>query len=347
MKKMRAIVKREKGPGLSMEEVAVPRIGINDVLVRVLRSAVCGTDTHIYKWDDWAAATIPVPLVIGHEFAGTVAAIGSNVHDLEVGDLVSGEGHLVCGRCRNCLAGRRHLCHDSLGIGIQRPGAFADYISIPITNIWHADPGIPLEILSIFDPFGNAAHCALSFKTLGEDILITGAGPIGLMATAIARHAGARFIVVSDPNPFRRGLALKMGATLVFDPAGSQGLSDIQRSLGMKEGFDVGLEMSGNPGAFREMVDNMSHGGKIALLGLPSGDPSIDWRRIIFNMLTIKGIYGREMYETWYMMQSMLQTGLDITPVITHRFPADSFEEAFRTMISGECGKVILDWESG
>jgi threonine 3-dehydrogenase len=273
-----------------------------------------------------------------------VVAMGGNVRDLEIGEIVSGEGHIVCGRCRNCLAGRRHLCNHVQGVGVNRPGAFAEYISIPITNVWHADQNIPFDTLSIFDPFGNATHCALSFKVLGEDVLITGAGPIGCMAAAIARHAGARFVVVTDMNPYRLDLAKKMGADVALDVSSGRTLLDVQCELGMTEGFDVGLEMSGAPAAFRDMVDNMAHGGKIALLGIPSSDLKIDWEKVIFNMLTIKGVYGREMYETWYMMQSMLQSGLDIAKVITHRFHYSEFEQAFEIMRSGHSGKVVLDW---
>ena len=342
-KTMKALVKSHAKLGLWLEEVPVPEHGINDVLIRILKSAICGTDIHIWNWDPWAQRTIPVPMVVGHEFVGQVAAMGSNVHDLEVGDIVSGEGHIVCGRCRNCLAGRRHLCRDTKGIGVNRAGAFAEYLCIPVTNVWHADPRIPLDILSIFDPFGNATHTALSFTVLGEDVLITGAGPIGIMATAVARHAGARYVVTTDVNPYRLELAKKMGATVALNIR-EKSLAEVQRDLGMAEGFDVGLEMSGNGEAFRDMIANMCHGSKIALLGIPSQDLAIDWNTVIFNMLTIKGIYGREMYETWYLMESMIQTGLDITPVITHRFPCDRFEEAFAVMASGNSGKVILDW---
>ena len=341
---MQAIVKKKAGKGVVLEEVPVPEIGINDVLIKIHKTAICGTDVHIYNWNEWAQKTIPVPMTIGHEFAGTVAAMGSNVHDLKIGDVVSGEGHIVCGRCRNCLAGRRHLCNDSKGVGVNRPGCFAEYLCIPITNVWHADPGLPMEIISIFDPFGNAVHSALSFRTLGEDVLITGAGPIGLMAAAVVKHAGARYTVVTDINPYRLELAKKMGATLTLNVSGKRTLKDVQKELGMKEGFDIGLEMSGNGTAFRDMLDNMCHGGKIALLGIPPGELAIDWHKVIFNMLTIKGIYGREMYETWYMMESMLQTGLDIKPVITHRFRYTEYEKAFEAMISGRCGKVIMDW---
>jgi threonine 3-dehydrogenase len=343
-KTMKAIVKKERGKGVSMEDVPIPETGINDVLIKIRKTSICGTDVHIYNWDEWAQKTIPVPMIIGHEFAGTVADMGNNVHDLRIGEMVSGEGHIVCGRCRNCLAGRRHLCKDTKGVGVNRPGCFAEYLSIPITNVWHADPRLPMEIISIFDPFGNAVHSSLSFKTLGEDVLITGAGPIGLMATAVVRHAGARYVVVTDTNSYRLKLAEKMGATAVLNVKGRKTLKDIQKELGMKEGFDVGLEMSGSPEALRDMIDNMCHGGKIALLGIPPGKFEIDWHKVIFNMLTIKGIYGREMYETWYMMESMLQSGLNIKPVITHRFHYTEYEEAFGIMLSGNCGKVIMDW---
>mgnify|MGYP001281129490 CR=1 FL=1 len=342
-KTMRALVKKYPKPGLWLDEVPVPEMGINDVLIKVHKTAICGTDLHIWDWNAWAQKTIPVPMVIGHEFVGRVAALGSNVADLKIGDIVSGEGHLVCGRCRNCLAGRRHLCKDTKGIGVNRTGAFAEYICIPVTNVWHADQSIPMEMLSIFDPFGNATHTTLAFPILGEDVLITGAGPIGIMATAIARHAGARHIVTTDMNPYRLDLAKKMGATVALNVK-ERTLADVRRELGMKEGFDVGLEMSGNGSAFKEMLDNMCHGGKIAMLGIPSGDLAIDWNQVIFNMLTIKGIYGREMYETWYLMQSMIKTGLDITPVITHRMHYTEFETAFEAMGSGNAGKVILNW---
>jgi len=344
-KMMKAIVKKERKEGLWLEEVPVPEIGINDVLIKIHKTSICGTDVHIWNWDEWAQKTIPVPMTIGHEFAGTVAAKGSNVHDLKVGDVVSGEGHIVCGRCRNCLAGRRHLCSTTSGVGVNRAGAFAEYLCIPVTNVWHADKNIPMDIVSIFDPFGNATHSVLSFNVLGEDVLITGAGPIGLMAVAIAKHAGARYVVITDMNSYRLELAKKMGATVTLNISkGQQIVKNIQKKLGMKEGFDVGLEMSGSGEAFRDMLANMCHGGKIAMLGIPSNNLAIDWNTLVFNMLTIKGIYGREMYETWYMMQSMLQTGLDITPVITHHFHYTEFEQAFEVMRSGQSGKIILNW---
>ena len=340
---MKALVKKERKPGLWLDEVPVPKYGINDVLIKVQKTAICGTDVHIYNWDAWAQKTIPVPMVIGHEFVGTVAAMGSNVHDLEIGEVVSGEGHIVCGRCRNCLAGRRHLCNDTKGVGVNRQGAYAEYVSIPVTNVWHADPTVPKEILSIFDPFGNATHSALSFSVLGEDVLITGAGPIGLMATAIVRHAGARHVVTTDLNPYRLELAEKMGATVALDIR-ERRIAEVQEELGMKEGFDVGLEMSGSGEAFRDLIGNMCHGAKIAVLGIPPEDLVIDWNAVVFNMLTIKGIYGREMYETWYLMESMLGSGLDIAPVITHRYHYTDFEEAFQVMRSGRSGKVVMDW---
>lgn len=340
---MKALVKRHSEPGLWLEDVPEPTIGINDVLIRVEKTGICGTDLHIYNWDSWAQKTIPVPMVVGHEFVGEVVSVGSNVHDFYPGEIVSGEGHVVCGHCRNCLAGRRHLCAATQGIGVNRPGAFAEYIAIPQTNVWHHSPDIDREVASIFDPFGNAVHTALSFDLLGEDVLITGAGPIGCMAAAVARYAGARYVVVTDVNPWRLELAQSMGATRVVDVR-KETLADIQKELGMKEGFDVGLEMSGNATAFQDMLANMCHGGKIAMLGIPSTPIAIDWNTVIFNMLTIKGIYGREMYETWYKMTVMLQGGLDIRNVITHRFAAAEFEKGFEVMNSGQSGKVILDW---
>src|ERR1043165_4658010 len=340
---MKALVKSKREPGLWLEEIDTPKIVINDVLIRVLKTGICGTDVHIYKWDDWAQKTIPAPMAIGHEFVGKIEQVGSNVADFFPGDIVSGEGHVVCGRCRNCFAGRRHLCAHTQGVGVNRPGAFAEYIALPMTNIWRHHEGVDLEVAAIFDPFGNAVHTALSFPVLGEGVLITGAGPIGIMAAAVARHAGARYVVITDVNPARLELARKMGVTLAVDVR-EQKLDDIQQQLGMTEVFDVGLEMSGNPSAFRDMLANMSHGAKIAMLGIPSGEMAIDWRSVIFNMFTIKGIYGREMYETWYKMTVMLQSGLDIRPVITHRFPFTAYEEAFAIMASGNSGKVILDW---
>lgn len=340
---MKALVKKESKPGLWLEEVPKPTIGINDVLIKVDRTGICGTDVHIYKWDDWAQKTIPVPMVVGHEFVGEIVEVGSNVADYVPGEIVSGEGHVVCGRCRNCFAGRRHLCAHTRGVGVNRPGAFAEYISLPMTNIWHHDDSINRDVASIFDPFGNAVHTALSFDVLGEDVLITGAGPIGVMAAAVVKHAGARHVVVTDVNPYRLELAKKMGATLALDVRDNT-IANAQKELGMTEGFDVGLEMSGNPVAFRDMLNNMCHGGKIAMLGIPEKEIAIDWNIVVFNMLTLKGIYGREMYETWYKMTVMLQSGLDISPIITHRFHASEFEKGFEVMMSGQSGKVILDW---
>jgi threonine 3-dehydrogenase len=341
---MKALVKSKSEPGLWLEEVEKPRIGINDVLIRVHRTGICGTDVHIYKWDDWARQTIPVPLVIGHEFVGEIAETGANVADFYPGDIVSGEGHVVCGRCRNCLAGRRHLCAHTLGVGVNRPGAFAEYIALPMTNIWRHHDGIDQDVAAIFDPFGNAVHTALSFPVLGEDVLVTGAGPIGIMAAAVARHAGARYVVITDVNDYRLALARKMGVTLALNIR-ERSLPEVQKQLGMTEGFDVGLEMSGNAAAVRDMLANMSHGARIAMLGIPAGEMAIDWRTVVFNMLTIKGIYGREMYETWYKMSVMLQSGLDISPVITHRFHYTDFQQGFEVMSTGQSGKVILDWQ--
>jgi threonine 3-dehydrogenase len=341
---VKALVKSRREPGLWLEEVERPKIGINDVLIKVMRTGICGTDVHIYKWDEWSQATIPVPMTIGHEFVGRIVETGSNVVDFFPGDLVSGEGHVVCGRCRNCLAGRRHLCAHTLGVGVNRPGAFAEYIALPMTNIWRHHDGIPLDVAAIFDPFGNAVHTALSFPVLGEDVLVTGAGPIGIMAAAVARHAGARFTVITDVNPYRLELARKIGVTRAVNVRETS-LRDVQKQLGMTEGFDVGLEMSGTGAALREMIANMSHGARIAMLGIPSEEIAIDWHSVIFNMLTIKGIYGREMYETWYKMTVMLQSGLNIEPVITHRFPYTDFEEGFQAMVSTCSGKVVLNWE--
>ena len=322
----------------------VPAVGLNDVLIKVKRTGICGTDLHIYHWDAWARKTIPVPLTVGHEFVGEIVEVGANVTDFFPGEIVSGEGHVVCGRCRNCLAGRRHLCKDTSGVGVNRPGAFAEYIVLPMSNVWHHRPGIDLDVAAIFDPFGNAVHTALSFPILGEDVLITGAGPIGIMAAAVARHAGARFVVVTDVNEYRLELARKMGATVALNVAHGS-LNDVQAQLGMQEGFDVGLEMSGSPAALQSMIGSLCHGGKIAMLGIPSGPIDVDWNKVVFNMLTLKGIYGREMYETWYKMSVMLQSGLDITPVITHRFPIADWQEGFDVMSTGQSGKVILDWE--
>jgi threonine 3-dehydrogenase len=340
---MKALVKSKGERGLWLEDIPEPTIGINDVLIHVRYTGICGTDVHIYEWDEWAQRTIPIPMAIGHEFVGEIVKVGSNVNDFFPGDIVSGEGHVVCGRCRNCLAGRRHLCAATQGVGVNRPGAFAELISLPMTNIWRHHPEVNQEVAAIFDPFGNAVHTALSFPVLGEDVLITGAGPIGIMAIPVLQRAGARRVVITDLNPFRLEMARKMGATLAVNPNETP-LIDVQRQLKMAEGFDVGLEMSGSPSAFEDMIANMSHGGKIAILGIPAKKSPIDLRPVIFNMLTMKGIYGREMYETWYKMSVMLEAGLDISPVITHRFAYNEFELGFHAMKSGQAGKVILDW---
>jgi len=344
MKTMKALIKQKRELGLWIGELPIPEVGINDVRVKIKKTAICGTDVHIYNWDEWSQKTIPVPMAIGHEFVGVIEKVGANVTDFHPGDLVSGEGHIVCGRCRNCLAGRRHLCPNTYGVGVNRQGCYAEYLCIPVTNVWYCDPKIPPEVLSIFDPLGNAVHTALSFDLLGEDVLVTGAGPIGIMAVAVAKHAGARNIVITDVNPFRLDLARKMGATVAADVR-TENLASVQKQLGMKEGFDVGLEMSGNPAALRDMIANMCHGGKIALLGIQPPNTVIDWNTVIFNSLFIKGIYGREMYETWYKMTSMIQTGLDVSPIITHRFPYTEFNDAFDAMRSGNSGKVILNWD--
>jgi threonine 3-dehydrogenase len=330
---MKALVKSKREPGLWLEEIPKPAIGINDVLIRVRRAGICGTDLHIYNWDEWAQRTIPVPMAIGHEFAGEIVEVGSNVTDFHEGDLVSGEGHVVCGRCRNCLAGRRHLCAHILGVGVNRAGAFADYVAMPVTNLWRHKPGVDMDVAAIFDPFGNAVHTALSFPVLGEDVLITGAGPIGIMTAAVVKHAAARFVVITDKNPYRLNLARNMGVNYAVDTAQTP-LAQVQKDLGMP----------GHASALREMIANMSHGAKIAMLGIPTQEFGIDWTTVVFNMLTIKGIYGREMYETWYKMSVMLECGLDIRPVITHRFPYQEFEKAFEVMRSGNSGKVILEW---
>jgi threonine 3-dehydrogenase len=345
MRKMKALVKKYNKPGLWLDEVPVPTPGINDVLIKIKKTSICGTDVHIYNWDEWAQKTIKIPTVIGHVYVGTVEAVGSNVHDFYKGELVSGEGHLVCGHCRNCLAGRRHLCMKSRGVGVNRDGAFAEYLCIPAGNVWVCDPNIPEEILSIFDPFGNAVHTALSYDLLGEDVLITGAGPIGIMAIAVAKHAGARYVVITDVNPARLELAGKMGATRVVD-ARKESLNDIMKELDMKEGFDIGLEMSGSKEAFNDMLPTICHGGKIAMLGILDRDTSIDWDLVVFNGLTLKGIYGRQMFETWYKMTVMIQTGLDLSPVITHQFKYTDFKEGFELMGSGKSGKIILDWKN-
>ncbi|MDO8485526.1 MAG: L-threonine 3-dehydrogenase [Candidatus Limnocylindrales bacterium] len=342
---MLALVKTGTGPGLELKNVPVPAIGINDVLIRVHKTGICGTDLHIEGWDQWAARTIKPPLVVGHEFVGEIVELGANVAGFAPGDLVSGEGHVVCGRCRHCLAGRRHLCAHTIGLGVGRDGAFAEYVAMPMTNVWHHWHGIDEEVAAIFDPFGNAVHTALAFPVLGEDVLISGAGPIGLMATAVARHAGARHVVVSEPNAYRRELASRMGASLVVDPR-ERALSDVFAELDMVEGFDVAMEMSGNPTALRNAIEAMAHGGGVAILGIPTQEIALDVNAIVFKMLTLRGIYGREMYETWYKMTVMLQSGLDITPAITHRFGFRQFEAAFAAARAGDSGKVIMDWQS-
>jgi threonine 3-dehydrogenase len=341
---MLALVKTAPGPGLELRDVPMPEVGINDVLIRVHKTGICGTDLHIDSWDPWAAQNIHPPLVVGHEFVGHVVEVGSNVADFASGDLVSGEGHVVCGRCRHCLAGRRHLCAHTIGLGVGRDGAFAEYVALPMSNVWHHWPGIDEEVAAIFDPFGNAVHTALAFPVFGEDVLVSGAGPIGLMATAVARHAGARNIVVSEPNPFRRELAARMGATLVIDPR-ERALSDVFAELDMVEGFDVAMEMSGNPTALRAAIAAMAHGGGVAILGIPTEEIALDVNAIVFKMLTLRGIYGREMYETWYKMTVMLQSGLDIKPAITDRFGFRDHEAAFAAARSGDSGKVIMDWQ--
>jgi threonine 3-dehydrogenase len=341
---VKALVKAHLEPGLWLQDIPEPTIGINDILIRVLRTGICGTDVHIFDWNEWARQTIPVPMVIGHEFVGEIVEVGSNVNDFHPGELVSGEGHVVCGRCRNCMAGLRHLCSHTSGVGVNRPGCFAELIALPMTNVWRHDARVDRDAAAIFDPFGNAVHTALTFEVLGEDVLITGAGPIGIMAAAVARHAGARYVVITDLNEYRLDLAARVGVDMALDVRQTS-IADAQKRLGMKEGFDVAMEMSGNASAFREMLQNMAHGGRIAMLGIPSGEISIDWHQVIFNMLTIKGIYGRRMYETWYKMTVLLQSGLDIRPVITHRFSYREFAEAFQVMRSGNSGKVILNWE--
>lgn len=343
MELMNALVKRESTEGLWLDRVPIPEIGINDVKIRIFKTAICGTDLHIYNWDKWAQKTIPVPMVVGHEFVGEIVDVGKNVNDFSPGEIVSGEGHVVCGRCRNCMAGRRHLCASTNGIGVDRSGAFAEYLVLPMSNVWAHRPNIALEVASLFDPFGNAVHTALQFELLGEDVLITGAGPIGCMAAAVCKHAGARHVVITDINPVRLEMAIKLGATCAVDVT-QQTIEEVQQELGMTEGFDVGLEMSGSPQAFNSMIKNMCHGGKISLLGIPGEDMSIDWNTVIFNMLTIKGIYGREMYETWYKMSALIEAGLDISSIITHRLHYTDFQQGFDAMNEGRAGKVILDW---
>lgn len=340
---MKALLKTTAAPGLSLQEVPVPEIGINDVLIKVLRTAICGTDLHIYNWDAWAQKTIPIPMIIGHEFVGEIVEVGSNVNDFTTGQIVSGEGHVVCGRCRNCMAGRRHLCAYTNGVGVNRAGAFAQYLSLPMSNVWEHRAGIDLDIATLFDPLGNAVHTALQFDLLGEDVLITGAGPIGTMAAAVCRHAGARHVVITDVHPQRLEKTLTFGVTKAVDVR-TQDLDQIQQDLGMTEGFDVGLEMSGNPQALRQLLANMCHGGKVAILGIPSEDVAIDWNTVILNMLTLKGIYGREMYETWYKMSVMIESGLDISAIITHRLDFRDFEQGFAALNAGNASKVILNW---
>ncbi len=343
---MKAIVKSKAKVGLWLEDVPEPEISDNDVLIRVLKTGICGTDVHIYKWDNWAKQNIKIPTVIGHEFVGEIVELGANVNeynDFKVGDIVSGEGHLVCGRCRNCMAGRRYRCANTIGVGVQTDGSYAEYIAMPMQNIWRHEKDVNLEVASFFDPFGNAVHSALAFPMVGEDVLITGAGPIGIMAIAVARHIGARHIVITDVNPYRLELAEKFDVTRTVDVT-KEKLTDIQKELGMTEGFDVGLEMSGNASAFKDMIANMAHGGNIAMLGIPSEEIAIDWNKVVFNMLTIKGIYGRKIFETWYHMSVLLQSGVNIEPVITHRFPYQEYEKGFEAMMSGNCGKVILEW---
>lgn len=344
MSKMKALVKKYSKPGIWMDEVPVPEYGPNDVLIKIHKTSICGTDIHIYNWDEWAQKTIPVPMHVGHEYVGTVEAFGSNVHDVKIGELVSGEGHIVCGTCRNCREGRGHLCPNTKGVGVNRPGCFAEYLVIPVSNLWHCDPKISKEVFSIFDPLGNAVHTALSFDVLGEDVLITGAGPIGIMAAAIVRHAGARHVVITDMNPFRLELAKKMGVSRAVDIT-KEKLKDVMKELGMVGGFDVGLEMSGSINALNDMIEVMFHGGKIALLGILPEKAGINWNKVIFNGLTIRGIYGRMMFETWFNMQAMVQSGLPISPIITHRYKIDDYLEGFEIMKSGNSGKVILDWE--
>jgi threonine 3-dehydrogenase len=340
---MQALVKAEAAKGLWLQDVPVPEFGINDVLIRVHKTGICGTDLHIYDWDDWAQRTIPVPMVIGHEFVGEIVELGPGVEAFQVGELVGAEGHLVCGHCRNCMAGRRWLCANAVGIGVQREGAFAERIVMPAGNVWSHTLPIDLDVAAIFDPFGNAVHTAAQFPTMAEDVLVTGAGPIGVMAALVARHVGARHVVITDVSPYRLELAAAAGVTRAVD-AGSARLQDVQRELGMKEGFDIGLEMSGSAAALREMIDNMAHGGRIALLGIPSHEIAIDWSKVVFKMLNLKGVYGRRIFETWYQMSVLIQSGLDLRPVITHRFPAHEYEEAFATARSGRCGKIVLDW---
>lgn len=342
---MKALVKKHAEPGLWLSEVPEPTIGPDEVLIKVLRTGICGTDLHIRKWDGWAQQTIRTPMTIGHEFVGEVVEIGSSVAEVNVGDLVSGEGHLVCGKCRNCLAGRRRLCRNTVGLGVNRDGAFAEYVSLPASNVWVHRVPVDLDVAAIFDPFGNAVHTALSFPLVGEDVLVTGAGPIGIMAAAVAKHAGARHVMITDVSPYRLDLARKVGVSLALDVS-QHTIEEGQQKLGLREGFDVGLEMSGRPEALRSMIDNLTHGGKIAMLGLPAEEFAINWAKVVTSMITIKGIYGREMFETWYAMSVLLEGGLDLSPVITGRYPAEEFEAAFDEAAGGRCGKIILDWSN-
>ena len=340
---MKALVKAKPEPGIWMEDAPRPAVGHNDVLIRIAKTAICGTDVHIYNWDDWSRRTIAVPMTVGHEFVGVIAEVGAEVAGLEVGQRVSGEGHVTCGHCRNCRAGRRHLCRNAVGVGVDRAGCFAEYLAIPAVTACPRPDDIADDIAAILDPLGNATHTALSFDLVGEDVLITGAGPIGVMAAAICRHVGARFVVVTDVNDYRLELAARMGATRVLNVA-NETIGEAMEDLGMVEGFDVGLEMSGNPQAFQDMLRTMNHGGRVAILGIPAGEAAIDWTEVVFKGLTLKGIYGREMFETWYKMSAMLQSGLDVAPIVTHHFAADDFERGFDVMRSGQSGKVILDW---
>lgn len=342
---MKSLVKAHSEKGIWLQDTPKPEVGHNDLLIKIRKTAICGTDMHIYNWDEWAQNTIPVPMVVGHEYVGEVVGMGEEVAGFKVGDRVSGEGHITCGHCRNCRAGRRHLCRNESGVGVNRPGAFAEYLVIPAFNAFKIPDNISDDLASIFDPFGNAVHTALSFDLVGEDVLITGAGPIGIMAAAVARHVGARHVVITDVNPYRLELAEKMGASRAVNVSNTN-LKDVMNELGMSEGFDVGMEMSGVPSAFRDMLNNMNNGGKVAMLGIPPQDVAINWNEVIFKGLTIKGIYGREMFETWYKMASLIQSGLDLTPIITHQFSVDDFQKGFDTMGSGESGKVILDWQS-
>jgi threonine 3-dehydrogenase len=343
---MKALLKAERAEGITLvRDAPVPEVGVHDVRIRIRKSAICGTDVHIYNWDEWSRKTVPVPMIVGHEYFGVVDAVGAEVEAFKPGDRVSGEGHITCGFCRNCRAGRRHLCRHTVGVGVNRPGSFAEYLVIPATNVYRIPDDIPDEVASIFDPYGNAVHTTLSFDLVGEDVLVTGAGPIGVMAVAIAKHVGARHVVITDVNDYRLALARRMGATRAVNVA-REDLTGVMKDLGMTEGFDVGLEMSGNGRAFRQMLDVMNHGAKLALLGIMPGQEAIDWSQVIFKGLVLKGIYGREMFETWYKMVAMLQSGLDVSPVITHRFPIDEFQRGFDVMRSGQSGKVVLDWES-